>query len=135
MDGLDIVSIRIEHERPVVLTGVLRSHARSAVVPASRGKRGCMERVDLLAPVRGERHVDRGRGWVNGRDGEVGSLLKSEGDLPRGLAPGTDLGEPEGEQRPRVELAAAGEVAHADTEMVDHHAPPRHIGHCNPQPT
>ena len=82
MDGFDIVSIRVEHECPVVLAGVLRSQARGSVVAASRGKRGCVESVDLLAPVRGERHMDGGGGSVNGGDGEVGRLLESEVDLP-----------------------------------------------------
>ena len=60
-DGLNVVSVRIQHEGTVVVSVIVRPHARRAVVPATRGQRGLVERVDLRAIVGAKRDVQRWR--------------------------------------------------------------------------
>ena len=60
-NDFDVVAVRIDHEGRVVVGVVLRAQPRLAVVPAARGQRGPVERIDLR-PARGlERDVERGR--------------------------------------------------------------------------
>ena len=56
---LDIVAIRIEHERAVVVGVIVRANARRAIVLAAAGQRGHIERVHLGARRRQESDV----GW------------------------------------------------------------------------
>ena len=45
---LDVVPVRIEHERAVVLRVIDLAQAGAAVVGRARGEGGCVERVDEL---------------------------------------------------------------------------------------
>ena len=56
---LDVVSVRIEHERAVVVRVVVRPRTRRTVVLAAGRHRGLVERVDRRAVLRGDRDVHR----------------------------------------------------------------------------
>src|SRR5262245_30712253 len=58
--GLDVVAIGIKYERGIV-TGVVRTLARFAIVPSSGGDREGVKAVDLLARDRLERKVNSRR--------------------------------------------------------------------------
>src|SRR4051812_28994261 len=85
-----------------------------------------MERVDRLAGIRAERQMELPAGRVLARQREVVEPRRAEGHLALLLAPRSHLGEPERLESRAVEGAAALEVAHADGQMVDHHAPLSH---------
>jgi len=57
-DGLDVMTIRIEHERGVVVLAV-RSFSRSSVVAAARGESGGVKGVHLRGARRREGDVTR----------------------------------------------------------------------------
>ena len=56
---LDVVPVRVEHERAVVVRVVVRADARRAVVLAARRHCGLVERVDDGAVLRADRDVHR----------------------------------------------------------------------------
>src|SRR5215207_7030151 len=56
-DRLDVVAVRIEHERPVVVRVVELAHARLADVSPTRRQGGRVEGVDGFAVLGRERHV------------------------------------------------------------------------------
>ena len=125
MNGFYVVPIWIKDEGAVVLGGVLGPQARRSVIRPPGRERGGVERIHLLAPIRGERDVDGRARPVAGRDGEVGGLLEPELHLVQ-LRHGPDLREAERQKRPRVEPAAAAEVADTDRHVIDHHPAPGH---------
>src|SRR5205814_6927920 len=51
-DGLDVMTVRIEHERAVIVRVIVRSQSGRAVVASARRHRRLVERVDPF-PVRG----------------------------------------------------------------------------------
>ncbi len=125
MNGFYVVPIRIKDECAVVLGGVFGSQPRRSVVCPAGGKGRGVEGIDLLATVGGEGHVDGRARPVSDRDREVLGLLETELDLFE-LGEGPDLGEPERQQRARIELAAAVQIADADRDVIDHHAAAGH---------
>src|ERR1700729_4367847 len=125
MHGFDVMPVGVEHERPVVVPRVLRSQSRWPVVASSGLQRGRVERVDLLTSVSGERDVQPAND-VGRRDREVVGLLETEHNIDPASAPRTDLREPEGSQRPAVEVTTASEIAHADADVIDDDAAPWH---------
>src|SRR4051795_2642047 len=58
VDDLDVVPVRVEHERAVVARVVDRALARRAVVLVARRERGGVERAHRGVLARGEREVD-----------------------------------------------------------------------------
>jgi hypothetical protein len=58
VDDLDVVPVRVEHERAVVARVVHHSLARRAVVLVARRERGGVERAHSGVLARGERKVD-----------------------------------------------------------------------------
>jgi hypothetical protein len=58
VDGLDVVAVRIEDERPVVAGVVDGALTGRAVVRVARVDRGSVEGVDRLVRVDAEREVD-----------------------------------------------------------------------------
>ena len=56
-DRLDVVAVRVEDERAVVVRVVDLANAGPAVVAAAGRERGCMEGVHRLAILGRERHV------------------------------------------------------------------------------
>src|SRR4051795_6989453 len=58
VDDLDVVPVRVEHERAVVAGVVDRALARRAVVLVARRQRGGVERAHRGVLARGEREVD-----------------------------------------------------------------------------
>ena len=125
MNGFYVVPVWIKDEGAVVLGGVLGPQARRSVIRPPSRERGGVEGIHLLAPIRGERDVYGRARAVAGRDGEVGGLLEPELHLVQ-LRHGPDLREAERHERPRVELAAAAEVADTDRHVIDHHPAPGH---------
>src|SRR6202030_1580505 len=87
---LDVVAIRVEHERSVVAVGVLRSQTGSAVIAPSGRERGRVERVHLFAAVRGEGDMNRSSGAIRRGDHEVDRLFEAEEGPGRALPPGHD---------------------------------------------
>src|SRR5206468_10368882 len=57
---LDVVTVRIEHERAVVVGMVVHPQPRSAVVAASCGDRRAVKRIDLCARIGAKGDV---QGW------------------------------------------------------------------------
>src|SRR3954447_8271218 len=58
VDDLDVVPVRVEHERAVVARVIDRALARRAVVLVARRQRGGVERAHRGVLARGERDVD-----------------------------------------------------------------------------
>src|SRR5919108_6420759 len=58
VDDLDVVPVRVEHERAVVARVVNRALAGRALVLVARGERGSVERAHRGVLARGEREVD-----------------------------------------------------------------------------
>jgi hypothetical protein len=76
VDDLDVVTIRIEHERPVVARVVDGALAGHAVVPVARGERGSVEGPHGGVRVRGERQMDvLGERAIVANDREAGVLV------------------------------------------------------------
>src|SRR5665213_1234624 len=53
-NSLDVVAIRIEHERPVIVGVIMRAQSRRAVVRAAGRERGLVKPVDGFPVRRGE---------------------------------------------------------------------------------
>jgi hypothetical protein len=53
----DIVTVRVEHERSVVVRMIVRARARSTVRASARRQRRVIERVDERATIHPERDV------------------------------------------------------------------------------
>ncbi len=60
-DGFDVVPVRIQNERAVIVRMVERPRARGAVVFRARGNSGGVKRVDRRAVFGIERDMRRGR--------------------------------------------------------------------------
>src|SRR5438105_12140194 len=116
-DRFQVVAVRVEHEGAVVLLVVLGPRPGRSVVPGARRQGSGVEGAD--------------GGAIACAEGEVGGSVRSGclGDPEVGLAAGAEAEEgavhdgdriAERSQRRLVECAAAGEVAHAHGEVVDH---------------
>src|SRR2546425_12768412 len=68
---LDVMAVRIEHERAVVIFVVMRPQSRRPVVAPARGHRRLVERVDLFPVLRAEGDVDRRGIWLSPAEPEV----------------------------------------------------------------
>lgn len=123
---LDVVPVRIEHERAVVAVRILGPRAWRSVVSPSSFERGRVESIDLLAPVRHKSDVNRRARPIRGRNCEVVCLLKAERNLLGAFSPRPDLGKPERRKRTTVELTTSGKIAHPNTDVVDHYTAPWH---------
>src|SRR5207302_4391002 len=113
---LDVVAVRVEHERAVVARVVHRALARRAMVLVARGERGGVERAHRGVLARGEREVDvlRERPLVpDGREavGRSGQL-HAAGLVWRQAEPGV-----RGDRR--VEAPGGLRVADAEPQVVD----------------
>ena len=122
-DGLDVVALRVEDERAVVVRVVLRADAGAAVVVAAGRERRRMECVHRRAVRRGEGDVQRRRRGPVG-DPEVRLAVLAEADAPLAVH---DHRVAERGERGDVEGAGGGEVRDPDVQVVDHAAtlPPR----------
>src|SRR6266542_4166442 len=116
VDDLDVVPVRVEHERAVVARVVDRALARLAVVLVARRERGGVERAHRGVLARGEREVDvlRERPLVpDEREAEVrAGQLHALGLVVRQAEPGV-----RGDRR--VEAPGGLRVADADPQVVD----------------
>src|ERR1700730_5477022 len=54
---LDVVAVRVDYERPVIVGMIFLSHPRSTVVASTGSQCGLVERIDDLAIGGGEGHV------------------------------------------------------------------------------
>ena len=70
-DGLDVVTVRVEHEGAVVVRVVVRPQPRRAIVLAAGRERRVIERIDRRSIVRGDRHVQRTIDPALGADPEI----------------------------------------------------------------
>src|SRR3954451_7023155 len=116
VDDLDVVPVRVEHERAVVARVIGRALARRAVVLVARRERSGVERAHRGVLARGEREVDVLRerpGVPGGRGGEVrAGQLHPAGVVVRQAEPGV-----RGDRR--VEAPGGRQVADADPQVVD----------------
>jgi hypothetical protein len=126
MDRFDVVSVGVEHERPVVTVGILGPQTRRSVVAPPGLERGCVEGIDLLTPVRRKSNMDRCASPVCGGDREVVCLFEAERNLLGAVSPRSDLGKPERSKRVTIEITTAGKIAYANADMVDHYTAPWH---------
>jgi hypothetical protein len=122
----DVMAVRIEHERTVVAVRILRPQARRSVVAPSSVERRCIEGIDLVTSVRRKRDVNWRARCICGGNREVVCLFKAERNLLGAVSPRPDLSKPERGKRATVELTTAGEIAHPNADMVDHHTAPWH---------
>jgi len=133
MDGFDVVPVGIEHERAVVVLRVFGSQAGSTVIASAGRERRRVEGIDLLASIGGKGNV-RPTDDVARRDGEIGCVLETEGDLVCAFSPWTDLRKPQRSQRPTVELTTASEIADTHADVIDDDAAPWHLADCTADP-
>src|SRR6478736_1687498 len=124
-DGFDIVAVRIEHERPVVMRVIVRPQSGLAVVAASGRQRGSVERVDIGPGLRRERDVETAADdTLTVADPEIrlavlaeARLRRAAGLLGRQLHDDSDA---ERLERGLVEPLAVRKVGHGETDMVEH---------------
>src|SRR5688500_4942782 len=57
-DGLDVVTVRVEHEGAVVAGMIVRANARTVIVAAAGGDRRGIERLDECARAHAERDMN-----------------------------------------------------------------------------
>ena len=89
--SLEVVSVRVEHERAVVVRMVLRPQAGRAVVGAAGVERGAVERVDLewitaVAAVPDDLVGPLAGRWIGLLEEELGLLPREEKPWIRDLA-------------------------------------------------
>src|ERR671924_1401718 len=109
MDGFDVVAVRIEHERAVVGSVVLRTWAWGAVVLSARGERRSVELVDRPA-VDGCESKVHAAGWRSSPSGDPElrlSVRPAEGVPLAAVHHDRDAERSEG---PLVELSRALEI-------------------------
>src|SRR4051794_34834812 len=116
VDDLDVVPVRVEHERAVVARVVDRALARRAVVLVARRERSGVERAHRGVLARWKREVD-----VLGERPPV--LYEREAVVPAGQLHPTGLvvhqAEPCVRGDRRVEAPGGLQVADADPQVVD----------------
>src|SRR5919201_1828681 len=116
VDELDVVPVRVEHERAVVARVIDRALARRAMVLVARRERSGMERAHRGILARGEREVDVLREWPlvpDEREAVVrGGELHAGRLVVRHMEPGV-----RGDRR--VEAPGGLRVADADPQVVD----------------
>src|SRR5688500_2717375 len=136
-DGLDVVTIRVEHEGAVVAGMIVSANARTAIVAAAGGDGRGIERLDECARA----HAERDMNWRNvrfaARDPEVRHRRRAEtrdigaaGDGGRKLL---DHLVTNGRERLGVERLALLEVTDVDTGVVNH-CGTNSWGFCEPSP-
>jgi len=120
-DGLDVVTVGVEHERAVVLRVILGTDAGRAVVLAAGGDRRLVERADLGATLRTKRDVHAIDLALAGSpiDPEIGLAADP---VPGELLERHDQAVPQRCERPLVEGLAAREVGDLDPDVIDHGA-------------
>src|SRR5262249_3600320 len=115
---LDVVAVRVEQKRGVIVRTVVLAQSRSTVVTPAGLKPGAVEGVDGRARAGREREM-------HGRDG-CGACAEPE---PRGAAGGPDADAPLVAREHRVpellqcravELRAALEIADLETDVIVH---------------
>jgi hypothetical protein len=117
--GLDAVAVRVEEERAVVVTGVLRAQAWPTVALVAGFEAALPERIDLGARARPEADVQTGRRFITARDREVaprGELRAAVAEL----AGRSRLLDAYRAQHSLVEALRSLTVADADRDVVDH---------------
>src|SRR6187399_1912678 len=119
--GLDAVSVRIDREGRVVVRPIVGAQAGLAIVLAAGTERARVKRRDALARRRIEAEVQAGRGvgrdrLVAGRNPQRDRILAV---AERGVA-GAEAGVAERIQCRVVEPLGAGDIAHADRNMIEH---------------
>src|SRR5207344_665960 len=70
-DGFDVVPVRIEHERAVIMFVILRAQSGRTVVVAAGGEGGDMEGIDLRPRVGREADVQSATQCFAGADPEL----------------------------------------------------------------
>src|SRR5262245_13529518 len=116
-DSLDVVAVRVEHERPVVVRVVDLAQARGAVVAAARGERGRVECVHRLAALGPERHVRATvRPPVALSDPEERELSPEAAHLRDRLH---DAADPERLERLLVEGLARVVIVHVESNVIE----------------
>ena len=113
VDGLDAVSVRVEHECPVVVGGVLRPRPGSAVVPVTGACEDAPERVHMVARRCGEGDVHSARDRLSFVEREVVPLAPVLVRVQRTR----ELDRLEGEV---VEPLRPGEIGDAQRHVVEH---------------
>src|SRR5271166_6180632 len=118
---LDPISVRIDHERRVVVRPVIRAQPRGTVVLAALAQSRRMELVDARAARRVEAemqprgHVGRGRALGRADPQHHRLVAVAERTCPRVQAL-----VPQRRQRGVVELLGPRQITHPDRDMVEH---------------
>jgi hypothetical protein len=117
--GLDAVAVRVEEERAVIVTRVLRTQACLTVALVAGFDAALPERIDLGARARPEADVQTARRCVTVRDREVTPLGELRAAVAE-LAGRSRLLESDRAQHGLVEALRRLTVADADRDVVDH---------------
>src|SRR5262249_13170584 len=118
--GFDVVTVRIEHERAVVVGVIVRTQSRRPVVLAAGREGGLVERVDLRARLGAKRHVDMRYAAKGLAHPEVGLGWYAE---TRGILELHDDRIAERRERRTVERLALRYVGNRNAGVIDHRSP------------
>lgn len=123
---LDVVAVRVKHERSVVAVGILRTRSGRAVVATACCECRGMKRIDLIWRLSSESHMDRRAGRIGERDHKVIKVLGSERDVGN-VASLAELRKPQGCKRGLVERSTALEIRDPDRYVIDDNASNWHV--------
>lgn len=130
LHGLDVVAVRVKHERSVVAVGILRTRSGRAVVATACCDCRGMKRIDLIWRLSSESHMDRRAGRIGERDHKVIKVLGSERDVGN-VASLAELRKPQRYKRRLVERSTALETRDPDRYVIDDNA---RVGRLIPTP-
>src|SRR3989442_5472194 len=120
-DGLDVMTVRIEHKRAVVVRVIVRPQSGRAVVAPARRHRRLVERVDLF-PVRGaEGDMRRQEVGLAPTDPEIGLRRDAEADRVLELH---DHRIAEWRKRGAIERLAPCDIGSVHSGVIDHFMSP-----------
>src|SRR5690606_8505746 len=117
--GLDVVAVGVEHERAVVPLVIVRPEPGRAVVTPPGGERCLVERIDLFAIARDDRHVnflDFLRAARVRAEPELRLAFPSEASNVPVVAEERD---PERRERLLVEGLGAAVITHLNAHVID----------------
>src|SRR5207248_1380558 len=116
-DGLDVTTVRIEHERAVIVRVIVRSQSGRAVVASALRDRRLVERVDPF-PVRGtEGDMSREDVGLALTNPEIGFRRNAEADRVLELH---DDRIAERRKRGAIERLAPGDIGSVHSGVIDH---------------
>src|SRR5690348_13785596 len=113
----DVVPVRSDDERGIVMSVVTRLHLRRAVVPTARRECLAVERVDLRPVVREKREMQRGARCARRHQPERCLVPLPESD---GLGILHEHAHAERRQRAQEELGGGLQIGYRKADMIEH---------------